>query len=946
MTAATAGAQCIDGTPPPCASARVATARAVPGPEARARRFLLLPFRNVSRAAPQEWLVKGAPLMLEDALSQYADIYVVPEQQLTAARRRIGVSADSIPDAVQTRRLVEDTGGWTVVTGNVIATGGRLRVSLQAVDATTSRTVAHGDADVAIDADIRPAFDRLTVSLVEPLGVRGAKTDIAALTTKSVDAYRAYVRGVDLTQRSAFRDAQAAFSEAVQRDSMFALAWARLAFVAFAGNSSIVMDLQSPAYAASARAAQYSSRLPPRQGQLVRALSLFFQGQVTRALSISDSLIATDPDDLDAREQAAMIELFDPILDTNKASPRHRGSWNRSMQRVREVLERDPGRRHIYAVFAFAYGSAGGLWHRGLPGFFQEGPIFSYLRSPDVFFNSVLRDTIVQIADAEYYRMPIKSRDSLRLVAADVAMRWVERWLAAGPGDADAHIWASRITELQKNYSRALREVAIAESLGVQSSFEFLPGRRMALLVRARQYTQANALADSLQAAGRLFSRSFDRTIDRTRAYGVAAQLLAKRYSIVAKAADEINAQSTGPTAWCRVIANELSFTDLDVLRAAVDTGSLHFAELIAVPSLAPCALDLATGGFVGDDRDRPAASRALLTVADSLRKAGDMLNAYRAARGAGYSDAQARPSIVSGIHGPVRLFLSKQFSFLALVADSVAAGGSTGCFGILSDLRRAPPALMHEVMDTAAIHFTDVSAYSSLAPCAESYARTIVIDSSAGTRSAIAEALLPVADSLQRAGKSVLAYTAARIAWYADTARRSRLRDVDWFTRKSRELAVASRFTPAGVRVEGDSVTVSFALTEPGPLLLSSAGFAQSWDVETEMRAVSGADTTSFVVYISASRAANDSTIRGPVSAFIAASRDRSAYMYPRIPAVPEVSPAVTSTVSGFRMVVHGPFVAAIQRLRPANAVFSATPCIAVTEGLCTRRTVPIEYR
>ena len=48
-------AQCPDGTAPPCAaSRRVAVARAVPSPEARARRFILLPFRNVTRLAAQE----------------------------------------------------------------------------------------------------------------------------------------------------------------------------------------------------------------------------------------------------------------------------------------------------------------------------------------------------------------------------------------------------------------------------------------------------------------------------------------------------------------------------------------------------------------------------------------------------------------------------------------------------------------------------------------------------------------------------------------------------------------------------------------------------------------------------------------------------------------------------------------------------------------------------
>src|SRR5437667_12824772 len=78
-------AQCPDGTPPPCDTRRpaalTAVARSAPLPSAsdRGRRFLVLPFRNVSRQPDQDWLIEGSTSMLVDALGRWQGITVVPD---------------------------------------------------------------------------------------------------------------------------------------------------------------------------------------------------------------------------------------------------------------------------------------------------------------------------------------------------------------------------------------------------------------------------------------------------------------------------------------------------------------------------------------------------------------------------------------------------------------------------------------------------------------------------------------------------------------------------------------------------------------------------------------------------------------------------------------------------------------------------------------------------
>ena len=534
LPARVAAWQCPDGTPPPCATLqRVVQRRAVPGVEQRARRFLVLPFRNVTRNEGQEWLVTGAPLILTEALSQFQDLMVVSEAQLLAARRRLALS-DGAPDAIQLRRLAEETGGWTVVNGNVVATGGRLRLSAQAMDALTGNVLKSVQADIAADADVRPAFDRLVLSLLEVPGMPAQSSDVAALSTRSVDAYRAYVRGIERLHVSAFKQAREYFREAVRLDPMFAMAWARLALAGAAWDLAELLNPMSPSYAAANRAASLASRLPPREVARIRAFAHFFGGRLGEAMVLADSLLRTDPDDLDARGFLALCAMLDPVIDSSSppGRPRLRTNWNRSVREAREVLERDPGRRHAYAVFGFIYGMAAGFWPQSIGGVPREGASFgATLMAPAVVrFLPVLRDSIELLPQPAYDSLSEGERLALKRRALDAMEQWVQRWLAAGPDDTDAHLFASRMHELRADWSEALREAEVALRLGLESPLEPSVGRVIMLRVRAGQVPAAAALADSLLTAG-AWRRPFMPALDRGWSFGVAALLLNRQFA-------------------------------------------------------------------------------------------------------------------------------------------------------------------------------------------------------------------------------------------------------------------------------------------------------------------------------------------------------------------------------------------------------------------------------
>src|SRR5256712_7926111 len=114
-----AGAQCPDGTAPPCrrGGPRAATTTPPPAERDRARTFLVLPFRNLSRSADYQWLVEASPTMLADALGQWTEVTVVPDERLYPALRRHELHPGDVMDLASLRRVAAETGGWRAAAG-------------------------------------------------------------------------------------------------------------------------------------------------------------------------------------------------------------------------------------------------------------------------------------------------------------------------------------------------------------------------------------------------------------------------------------------------------------------------------------------------------------------------------------------------------------------------------------------------------------------------------------------------------------------------------------------------------------------------------------------------------------------------------------------------------------------------------------------------------------
>jgi eukaryotic-like serine/threonine-protein kinase len=210
------GAQCADGSPPPCQSARQ---EATTPPS---NSVAVLYFDNLTRDSAYAYLADGLTEDLITLLGRVARLNVKSRYESGRVRAEHGLS----PSAVGARLHVA-----FLVSGSVQSGNGRVRVNAELMDVRTGR---------------RAWGDQLTISGTDPLAVQESITTavvravVGALlpqeqivlhrrATRDSAAYDLYLRGRFFVSRLDPRRGVELYRQALVHDSTFAPAWAGIA---------------------------------------------------------------------------------------------------------------------------------------------------------------------------------------------------------------------------------------------------------------------------------------------------------------------------------------------------------------------------------------------------------------------------------------------------------------------------------------------------------------------------------------------------------------------------------------------------------------------------------------------------------------------------------------------------------------------------------------------
>ena len=260
--------------------------------EAPVTRVAVLPF-TISGGSGLEYLREGMVDLLSTNMNGAGDVRTIDPHAL------FDVIADRKTLSSQVEAARAHLGANSYITGTIYVAGEKLRVNASLYEVDSPRPVSTATVD-GLQADIFAVVDEVTTQLIgnalQRPGDRPVR--IAAATTRSVPALKAYLEGERAFRVGRFVSAADAFARAATLDTTFAIANYRLAL------SMLWADVPDTLpFEPEARALKHSASLPTHDQQLIRAFVAWRNGDAEEAERIYRAIVRMYPDDSEAWHQ-------------------------------------------------------------------------------------------------------------------------------------------------------------------------------------------------------------------------------------------------------------------------------------------------------------------------------------------------------------------------------------------------------------------------------------------------------------------------------------------------------------------------------------------------------------------------------------------------------------------------------------------------------------------
>jgi eukaryotic-like serine/threonine-protein kinase len=307
--------------PPPEASKSAA-------PAARPRSLAILPFRNSSGDAKDDWIGSSVADMLSTDIGQSAHLHTVPTDRLHQVLSDLRIGPETAVDPDTLRRVAQFSNADVLVSGQYARFGDQI-----VIDATI-RDLVH-DQTVPVKAqalvkDLPTAIDSLADSVRKNLSLSADVVDELKAqsfkpNSKSVDALREYDQGSVLMRAGKYTDALKHLQAATNQDPQFALAFSKLA------DAQSELGFQSEAEQSSIRATDLAQNqnLPLPEKYLISASNARIMKDNKKALSAYENLLKSAPGDVDVQYQLGNLYL-------------QNGEYDKARAEFKGILDTDP----------------------------------------------------------------------------------------------------------------------------------------------------------------------------------------------------------------------------------------------------------------------------------------------------------------------------------------------------------------------------------------------------------------------------------------------------------------------------------------------------------------------------------------------------------------------------------------------------------------------------
>ncbi len=191
-------------------------------------------FDNLTDPADEQRLGEIVTNLLITDLSEAKSIRVVSSQRLYDILKELGKEGQRRVDREMSTQVARKAGAKWMLTGSILQVEPEIIMTSQLIDVASGGVLASHRLDGEAGEKVFAVTEKLARKLrVDPAFPREMHTEpnieLAAVSTSSPEAYRYYLEGIEYQQQFDHAGARNSFRRAVNLDSTFAIAWARLA---------------------------------------------------------------------------------------------------------------------------------------------------------------------------------------------------------------------------------------------------------------------------------------------------------------------------------------------------------------------------------------------------------------------------------------------------------------------------------------------------------------------------------------------------------------------------------------------------------------------------------------------------------------------------------------------------------------------------------------------
>ncbi|SYZ73177.1 conserved hypothetical protein [Candidatus Zixiibacteriota bacterium] len=314
--------------------------------QAAANWLAVMYFDNITDPSDSKRLGEIATNLLITGLSQSEYVKVLSSQRLYDLLKQVGKEGLRTIDRATASQVAEKAQAKWMLTGSILQSDPAIILTSQLVDVSTGAVIASQRVTGNSGENMFAVIDRLTEELKKsdafPAAIRTeSPVKVSDVTTRSPEAYRYYLEGLDYWNKLYGDDCRRSMRKAIQFDSTFADAYAMLALSLGAGSEE--------AEAAIAKAAKYIDRADERNRRRIIAIQLYIKKDYKNAIAATREVLRIDPDDKQTWVGLGEIYTMD--------------GWQKNIDSIimcaNRALALDPNFRMAYNLLAYSMERSG-----------------------------------------------------------------------------------------------------------------------------------------------------------------------------------------------------------------------------------------------------------------------------------------------------------------------------------------------------------------------------------------------------------------------------------------------------------------------------------------------------------------------------------------------------------------------------------------------------------